>query len=136
MNCKVPWCVATCDVETDACVIHRKHPKFQPLPEGSEEGLYTFEMEEGSCDVCGGAGEHECDDDRCGAMHDCGACEGDGDVMIVTVTNRESWESIEYSLEDFEAKFPGVSIEELKKVPVEQVARRYDIDPDLFKELR
>ena len=136
MNCKVPWCVALCEVEANACVIHRDHPKFQPLPEGAAEGLYTFEVDEGDCDVCYGSGQHTCDDDRCNVEHECGACEGEGEVTVVTVTNRESWETTEYTLEEFGVKFPGVSLEEIKKAPIEQVARRYDIDMDLYKELR
>ena len=34
---------------------------------------YTIE-----CDVCDGEGEHECDNARCGCVHDCGSCRGKG----------------------------------------------------------
>jgi hypothetical protein len=137
MNCKVPWCLALCAPETDACVIHRQHPKFTPLPEQFQEALWVFEIDDGECDVCWGSGQHTCDDDRCNAEHDCGACDGTGETVVITATNQVSREIHEYREEEFEAKFPGVSLDDIKNAPkVEQAARRYEIDTDLYKELR
>lgn len=35
------------------------------------------------CELCGGSGIHECPD--CGDSHDCGACQGSGKVVEVTI---------------------------------------------------
>lgn len=134
MNCKVPWCVALCAPETDACIIHRKNPKWAPLPPAVVEGEWTFEFESRQCDVCWGSGTHTCEDSRCNDEHECGACDGMGDVDTYIATNTITGGVIEMDKDAFEHRFPGVDpamIEECGS-PLPIVARDYG--PRLFKE--
>jgi len=134
MNCKVPWCVALVAPETDACIIHRKNPKWAPLPQAVVEGEWTFEFEERQCDVCFGSGTHQCDDDRCGVEHECGACDGDGDADVYLATNTTTGAVIEMDEDAFKHRFPGVDLATVQESGSPVPIQAQDYGPLLFKE--
>lgn len=113
--CKVPWCVALCQPESVYCAVHRKAPKWAPLPESVQQGLWEFEYEEGTpCEVCSGRGEHQCDDDRCMNWHECGACDGTGEEEGFIARNLVTLEVLECDEDAFKMRFPGVRIQDVK----------------------
>lgn len=113
--CKIGWCVSFAAPESEFCVIHKSAPKFAPSTAEVTTGLWTFEYEREDCELCNGEGEHECSEDRCGAYHECGACEGEGTQETFRAKRTDTFEVREYDQDAFERAFPEVDVEALKK---------------------
>ena len=58
--CKIGWCVSFAVPESEYCAVHKGTPQFTPTSVEVKAGLWTFEYESESCDVCFGESEHEC----------------------------------------------------------------------------
>ena len=110
--CKIGWCVSFAVPESEYCAVHKGKPQFTPTSVEVKAGLWTFEYESESCDVCFGESEHEC---SCGQVHECGACEGEGTRETFTATRADTLEVREYDKEAFVRAFPEVDISALMK---------------------
>lgn len=83
MVCAVKWCVALPRTDAKYCAIHAARPNFAP-PASAAPNVACVECEDsGECVECEGSGEHECDNWKCGHVHDCGACDGSGECECV-----------------------------------------------------
>lgn len=95
--CLVPWCVALCEPDYGACVVHREHGNVHPLALADGERFAFVSMignvarapeqcracgGRGECESCSGTGSHSCHHSNCSEQHECPDCDGTGECPL------------------------------------------------------